>query len=252
MNLYAASMLIPVGVIMYTAHGGLKATFMSTYLHTVVVFIALCLFAFEIYATPSTGLGSPSVVWDHLTDIATLGGAYKGPVADNKGGSYLTMFSKSGFIFGIINIIGNFGEGAESKSGAVQGLPFSRGCMHCTMIALSSLPATACSAAASSADPARRHSTPLLQALCLLTRLTGWAPLPPSPPPPTRATSWVASCGSPSPSPWLPPWAWPLWPWICPSPPPRPAPAWCHPQSLSSSWAREAQSGSQVRLVLQA
>jgi hypothetical protein len=30
MNLYAASMLIPVGVIMYTAHGGLKATFMST------------------------------------------------------------------------------------------------------------------------------------------------------------------------------------------------------------------------------
>lgn len=27
---YAASMLIPVGVIMYTAHGGLKATFMST------------------------------------------------------------------------------------------------------------------------------------------------------------------------------------------------------------------------------
>lgn len=32
MNLYAAAILIPVGVIMYTAHGGLKATFMSTYL----------------------------------------------------------------------------------------------------------------------------------------------------------------------------------------------------------------------------
>ncbi|EFN55634.1 hypothetical protein CHLNCDRAFT_133809 [Chlorella variabilis] len=109
MNLYAASMLIPVGVIMYTAHGGLKATFMSTYLHTVVVFIALCLFAFEIYAMPKTGLGSPATVWEHLTDIATLGGAFKGPVADNKGGSYVTMFSEGGFIFGIINIIGNFG-----------------------------------------------------------------------------------------------------------------------------------------------
>ena len=28
---------------------------------------------------------------------------------DNRGGSYLTMLSKSGFIFGIINIVGNFG-----------------------------------------------------------------------------------------------------------------------------------------------
>ncbi|KAL4418865.1 hypothetical protein ABPG77_002621 [Micractinium sp. CCAP 211/92] len=109
MNLYAAAILIPVGVIMYTAHGGLKATFMSTYLHTVVVFIALCLFAFEIYATPNTGLGSPATVWEHLTAIVQQGGAYKGPVADNKGGSYLTMFSKGGFIFGVINVIGNFG-----------------------------------------------------------------------------------------------------------------------------------------------
>jgi hypothetical protein len=78
MNLYAAAILIPVGVIMYTAHGGLKATFMSTYLHTIVVFIALCLFAFEIYATPASGLGSPATVWEHLTDIAVRGGAYKG------------------------------------------------------------------------------------------------------------------------------------------------------------------------------
>ncbi len=43
-------------------------------------------------------------VWENLT----LMSKYK-PVADNKHGSYLTMFSKSGFIFGIINIIGNFG-----------------------------------------------------------------------------------------------------------------------------------------------
>lgn len=78
MNLYAAAILIPVGVIMYTAHGGLKATFMSTYLHTIVVFIALCLFAFEIYATPNTGLGSPGSVWEHLMAIAQKGGAYKG------------------------------------------------------------------------------------------------------------------------------------------------------------------------------
>jgi len=109
MNLYAAAILIPVGVIMYTAHGGLKATFMSTYLHTVVVFIALCLFAFEIYATPNTGLGSPGSVWEHLMAIAQKGGAYKGPADGNMEGSYLTMFSKGGLIFGVINVIGNFG-----------------------------------------------------------------------------------------------------------------------------------------------
>lgn len=31
------------------------------------------------------------------------------PVSNNMGASYLTMFSESGLIFGIINIIGNFG-----------------------------------------------------------------------------------------------------------------------------------------------
>lgn len=31
------------------------------------------------------------------------------PVANNKEGSYLTMMSLDGLIFGIINIIGNFG-----------------------------------------------------------------------------------------------------------------------------------------------
>ncbi len=46
---------------MYTAHGGLKATFLSTYLHTIVVFVALCLFAMQVYAV-SPDLGSPGKV----------------------------------------------------------------------------------------------------------------------------------------------------------------------------------------------
>lgn len=32
-----------------------------------------------------------------------------GPVDGNEEGSYLTMLSREGFIFGIINIVGNFG-----------------------------------------------------------------------------------------------------------------------------------------------
>jgi len=43
-------------------------------------------------------------VWDHLHTLST-----KYPVEGNKDGTYLTFFSIGGFIFGIINIIGNFG-----------------------------------------------------------------------------------------------------------------------------------------------
>ena len=43
-------------------------------------------------------------VWENLTALAN-----KYPVDGNKDGSYLTMLSKGGFVFGIINIIGNFG-----------------------------------------------------------------------------------------------------------------------------------------------
>ena len=43
-------------------------------------------------------------VWENLHKMAEIF-----PVDGNMGGSYLTMFSKGGFIFGIINIIGNFG-----------------------------------------------------------------------------------------------------------------------------------------------
>ena len=32
-----------------------------------------------------------------------------GPVEGNQGGSYLTMTSRNGLMFGVINIIGNFG-----------------------------------------------------------------------------------------------------------------------------------------------
>ena len=36
MDIYAASFLIPLGVIVYTLAGGLKATFLASYVHSVV------------------------------------------------------------------------------------------------------------------------------------------------------------------------------------------------------------------------
>lgn len=58
-----AAFLIPIGIILYTVAGGLKATFLSSYIHTVIIYVVLCLFAFLVY-TPShvEQLGSPAKV----------------------------------------------------------------------------------------------------------------------------------------------------------------------------------------------
>ncbi|CAM6103126.1 unnamed protein product [Calypogeia fissa] len=118
MNIYAASFLIPLGVIVYTLAGGLKATFLASYIHSVVVHIVLVVFVFLVYVA-SADLGSPKDVYNKLMQVSsrtrdcTAPLSYSdqacGRVAGNDGGSYLTMLSTGGLVFGIINIIGNFG-----------------------------------------------------------------------------------------------------------------------------------------------
>lgn len=56
-----AAFLIPAGIILYTVAGGLKATFIASYVHTVIIYVALCIFSFSVYAT-CPQLGSPGVV----------------------------------------------------------------------------------------------------------------------------------------------------------------------------------------------
>lgn len=55
MSIYASSLLIPVGVIVYTALGGLKATFVADYIHTVYVYVVLILFLFAAYGSTREG-----------------------------------------------------------------------------------------------------------------------------------------------------------------------------------------------------
>lgn len=45
----AMSFLIPIGVVVYAAIGGLKATFTTSYLHTVIVFLLCLIFMFKVY-----------------------------------------------------------------------------------------------------------------------------------------------------------------------------------------------------------
>ena len=75
-----AAFLIPVSVCIYTATGGLKATFLSSYIHTVIIYVALCIFAFTVYAT-GPDLGSPKKVRGApaLTAASTRAGSASGP-----------------------------------------------------------------------------------------------------------------------------------------------------------------------------
>ena len=83
--------------------GGIKATFITDYVHTVILLVILLTFAFTTYAS-GTVLGSTKAVYERLSELAATH-----PVEGNAGGSYLTMRSKDGAIFFVINIIGNFG-----------------------------------------------------------------------------------------------------------------------------------------------
>jgi len=126
MEVNLASFLIPWGVIVYTFAGGLKATFIASYLHTAIIFIVLVVCIFTVYVKTS----STDLVYDRLQAVSGMStaaceGAFKnlltgktffkagkyscGPVVDNNSGSYLTMLSLGGIKFGIINIVGNFG-----------------------------------------------------------------------------------------------------------------------------------------------
>jgi SSS family transporter len=99
----AACFLLPVGVVLYTMFGGIKATFLTDYVHTVIIFAIILVFAFSAYATNAT-IGSPAKVYDLLVKAAA-----EHPVDGNADGSYLTMQSRDGAIFFVINIVGNFG-----------------------------------------------------------------------------------------------------------------------------------------------
>lgn len=80
--------------------------------------VVLVIFVYLVY-TSSSELGSPSIVYNRLLEVASKSrvcqepishaGQACGPVSGNRKGSYLTMLSSGGLVFGIINIVGNFG-----------------------------------------------------------------------------------------------------------------------------------------------
>lgn len=103
MDISLAAFLIPIGVMIYTLVGGLKATFVADYMHTIIIFVVILTFVGTVYfVSPVTG--GIEGMFEKLTEAARLN-----PVEGNAAGAYLTMASLGGLIFGIINIVGNFG-----------------------------------------------------------------------------------------------------------------------------------------------
>lgn len=48
------SFLIPIGVVCYVAIGGLKATFTTSYMHTVIIYIICLVLMFQVSVQNST------------------------------------------------------------------------------------------------------------------------------------------------------------------------------------------------------
>jgi len=120
MDITIAAFLIPVGVMVYTLVGGLKATFVADYMHTVIIYCVILTFVSMVFfISPVTG--GIEGMYDKLAAAADLrpvmeptfhpGGADPGDSSTwgNAMGAYLTMASVGGLIFGVINIVGNFG-----------------------------------------------------------------------------------------------------------------------------------------------
>lgn len=102
-DVIVAAFLLPVGIMIYTIFGGLKATFFAEYINAGFIFVVVLVFASAIYFW-SPDIGGISGMYEKITEAAILN-----PVEGNIAGSFLTLASLGALMFGIINIVGNFG-----------------------------------------------------------------------------------------------------------------------------------------------
>ncbi|KAH7882194.1 Na+/solute symporter [Phlebopus sp. FC_14] len=102
MNIIAACFLLPIGIAVYVIFGGLRATFICDWSHTIILFIIIYTFIFKAYGT-SPAIGSVSTLYDLLEKAAI-----EAPVVGNQDGSYLTMKSNQGLVFGAATILSGF------------------------------------------------------------------------------------------------------------------------------------------------
>ena len=89
-----------LSVVLYTAVGGLKATFLTDFLHTTVALILIIYFTLSIVT--SEAVGGVGGLWEKVT--ATAPDNY---IKNNYQGSLLTMKSRDAIIWSLILKFGN-------------------------------------------------------------------------------------------------------------------------------------------------
>ncbi|KAL3481042.1 Sodium:solute symporter family-domain-containing protein [Aspergillus californicus] len=109
MHQVAVCFLFPLGVCIYTFFGGIKATFLTEWVHTVILFVIMLTSMFVMYAT-STHVGSPGKMWELLVTASEIR-----PVAGNAGGHLLTMKSVYGGLVGLTFLGGGFSATVDSQ-----------------------------------------------------------------------------------------------------------------------------------------
>jgi len=103
-----AAMLLATVIGGYTLIGGLGATFYVSYFNTALIFLLIIMLMVEVFFNPfghvENPFGSSEAIFEFIA-------CWKAPEESvgNKGESYLTFFSSGGLVFGIVNIVGNFG-----------------------------------------------------------------------------------------------------------------------------------------------
>jgi len=92
----------------YTLIGGLGATFYVSYFNTALIFVLILMLVVEVFYNP---FNNPENPFGSSESVFEFIACWKAPEEKmgNKGGSYLTFFSSGGLVFGIVNIVGNFG-----------------------------------------------------------------------------------------------------------------------------------------------
>ncbi|KAG0704551.1 putative urea transporter [Suillus ampliporus] len=102
MNIFAAYFLLPIGIAVYVVFGGLRATFICDWTHTIILFAIIYTFIFRAYGT-SSEIGSVARMYELLTQAAI-----DVPVPGNANGSYMTMKSNQGLVFGASALLSGF------------------------------------------------------------------------------------------------------------------------------------------------
>merc|ERR1719151_572860 len=103
-----AAMLLASVIGGYTLIGGLGATFYVSYFNTALIFFLIILLMVEVFFNPFEHVNNP---FGSSNSIFEFVACWKAPEESvgNKGESYLTFFSSGGLVFGIVNLVGNFG-----------------------------------------------------------------------------------------------------------------------------------------------